>query len=161
MTPEDSVLKIRRSIHIKAPPALVWNQFTSAERTDRWWGFRSGDPEAGTARGQWLEIYEPEAGGRIEMSVLMDGARVRYGGTIATFAPGAELTFTNDGLPNRGWQAPTLITLRLTPALGGTLVELFHYGFERTGADAATDHAAYEQGWGMTQLMALRSICEP
>jgi hypothetical protein len=42
----------------------------------------------------------------------------------------------------------------------GTLVELFHDGFERTGPDAADDHAAYEQGWGMTQLSALKNAVE-
>jgi hypothetical protein len=90
------------------------------------------------------------------MSVNWDGARVSYGGAIKRFEPGRELTFENDWIPNRGWKAPTSVTLRLTPALGGTLVELFHFGFERTGGDPATEHAGYEQGWGMTQLMALK-----
>jgi len=94
------------------------------------------------------------------MAVNWDGARVSYGGEIKTFEPPRVLTFENDWLPNRGWLAPTYITLRLTPALGGTLVELFHHHFERTGGDVSATHAGYEEGWGMTQLSALKRIVE-
>lgn len=123
-------------------------------------GCQDSDPQAGTAQGQWLVAYEPRAGGRIEMEVDGDGKRLRFGGTITGFKPPREMTFENDWIPNRGWAVPTQITIRLTPALGGTLVELFHHGFERTGGDAAADHAGYEEGWGMTQLSALKSIAE-
>jgi uncharacterized protein YndB with AHSA1/START domain len=157
--PEESLLKVRRSIHVKAPPAAVWEKFTTQKRMDAWWGHKEGDPEAGTSKGQWLDVYEPRVGGRIRMSVQWDGARVAYGGAIKVFS-GAELTFENDWIPNQGWKAPTHVTLRLTPALGGTIVELFHHGFERTGDDAGVDHAGYEAGWGMTQLAALKTICE-
>ena len=158
--PENSVLKVRRSIHIKAPPSKVWGAFASFERMDGWWGFKTGDPQAGTSKGQFLDRYEPRVGGRIEMAVMWDGARVCYGGEIKVFLPGAEFTFENDWLPNRGWAAPTYVTLRLTAALDGSLVELFHHGFERTGGDAGAEHAGYEEGWGMTQLAALKRICE-
>jgi uncharacterized protein YndB with AHSA1/START domain len=155
-----SILAVRRSIHIKAPPERVWEEFGTFERMDRWWGAILGEPMAGKSQGQHLRVYEPRAGGRVEMEVLLDGEMARYGGVITVFAPGGELTFENDWIPNRGWRAPTLITLRLTPALGGTLVELLHHGFERTGDNGADDHAGYENGWGMTQLNALRSIVE-
>ena len=157
--PEDSILKIRRSIHIKAPPAAVWEKFTTLKLMDSWWGHKTGDPQAGTSKGQWLDIYEPRVGGRIQMAVEWDGARVSYGGVIKVFS-GQDLTFENDWIPNRGWTAPTYISVRLTAALGGTLVELFHHGFERTGGDVAAEHAGYEEGWGMTQLSALKHICE-
>jgi uncharacterized protein YndB with AHSA1/START domain len=157
--PEDSLLKVRRSILINAPSAAVWEKFTTQKLMDTWWGHRTGDPQAGESKGQWLDTYEPRVGGRVQMSVSWDGVRVAYGGTIKVFS-GSELTFENDWLPNRGWKAPTFITLRLTPAFDGTLVELFHYGFEQTGGDFATDHAGYEQGWGMTQLAALKRVCE-
>jgi uncharacterized protein YndB with AHSA1/START domain len=94
------------------------------------------------------------------MAVDWDGARVKYGGEIMDFVPGRELTFRNDWIPNQGWKAPTLITIRLSPALDGTLVELFHYGFEHTGGDVGAEHAGYEQGWGMTQLNALKALVE-
>ena len=155
--PEDSILKVRRSIQIQASPARVWEAFGSKARMDEWWGATTGTPEAGTSQGQWLVAYEPREGGRIQMEVLWDGARVAYGGAIRVFAPGKELSFENDWIPNRGWTAPTWITLQLTPALDGTLVELFHHGFERTGGDVAATHAGYEEGWGLTQLKALKA----
>jgi uncharacterized protein YndB with AHSA1/START domain len=159
-TPEDSPLVVRRSIHIRAPAARVWEEFSPAERFDRWWGALIAAPAAGTPNGQRLVRYEPHVGGRIEMEVDFDGAPVRFGGEIQVFAQGRELGWENDWIPNQGWENPTFVTLRLAPALGGTLVELFHYGFEQTGPGASEEHAGYEQGWGMTQLAALKTIVE-
>jgi hypothetical protein len=158
--PEDSILKVRRSIHVNAFPARVWEEFNSFERMNMncWWGHIKDDPQAGTSRGQWLDAYEPRNGGRIVMAVNWEGKRVTYGGEIKTFNAGKELTFENDWIPSRGWRAPTLITLRLTPHLGGTMVELFHHRFERIGDDSGLTHAGYEEGWGMTQLTELRRI---
>ncbi len=158
--PDASVLKIRRSILINAPPARVWRAFASFDAMNAWWGLVVGTPEAGESRGQYLMAYEPRVGGRIEMEVNMNGARVRYGGDIVTFDPARAFTFENDWIPNLGWQAPTYLTLRLTPALGGALVELFHHGFERVGGDVGAEHEGYEQGWGMLQLSALKKVCE-
>jgi len=158
--PEDCMLAVRRSIHIRAEPERVWEEFSSFPRMNAWWGHRIGEPRAGTQQGQWLDIYEPRAGGRIQMAVDWDGARVSYGGDIQTFDPPRVLSFENDWLPSRGWLAPTYVTLRLTPGLGGTLVELFHHHFERTGGDVSATHAGFEEGWGMTQLAALKRIVE-
>lgn len=160
MKPENSALKVRRSILVAASPGRVWEEFTTKERMTRWWGAIVSAPSAGTSAGQWLVAYEPRMAGPVHMEVDWDGARVRYGGPITVFEPGRELTFENDWIPNRGWKAPTFITLSLSPALGATLVELFHHGFERTGGDVAATHAGYEQGWGMTQLSALKAIVE-
>lgn len=158
--PEDSFLRVRRSILIDANPDTIWRAFSAKAEMDKWWGKMIGTPEAGESSGQWLDVYEPREGGRVVMAVMMDGERTTYGGAIKTFAPARELTFENDWIPSQGWAAPTYITLRLTPALGGTLVELFHHGFERIGGDAADMHAAFEQGWGMTQLDALKELFE-
>jgi hypothetical protein len=92
------------------------------------------------------------------MEVTFGGAPARYGGPVLLFEPGRELTFESDWIPNRGWREPTLVTIRLTPALDGTLVELLHHGFEGTGPGAGEEHAAYEAGWGMIQLSALRRL---
>lgn len=158
MAMAQSVLAVRRSIHIKASPARVWQEFSDFERMNRWWGVTIGTPEAGSGNGQRLVAYEPRLGGRIEMEVLFNGAPMRYGGKIVVFEPGRELTFECDWIPNQGWLRPTLLTIRLTSALGGTLVELTHHGFEHTGDRGSDDHAGYEGGWGMTQLNALRKI---
>ena len=157
----ESILVVRRSIHIAAAPARVWEEFASFERMNRWWGIIVGVAEAGRPNGQRLVKYEPRVGGRIEMEVMVNGAATRYGGPIVVFDPGRELTFENDWIPNQGWLRPTWITLRLTPVLNGTLVELMHHGFERTGEHVADEHEGYESGWGMTQLSALRKLIEP
>ncbi len=125
-----------------------------------WWGILLGAPIGGEQNGMRLIKYEPAVGGRLEMEVSMEGRPARFGGPILVFNPHRELAIENDWIPNRGWSAPTYFTLRLSDALDGTLVELFHYGFERTGGAASEDHAAYEQGWGMTQLNALKRLVE-
>ncbi len=158
--PDDSVLKVRRSIHIAAPPDRVWQEFGSKARMDGWWGKVVGHPTGGQPNGQHLKVYEPKLGGRIEMEVDMGGKPAGYGGVIKAFDAGREFTFENDWIPNTGWAKPTYMTVRLTPALGGTLVELFHHGFERTGGDVAAEHAGYEQGWGMLQLSGLKAAVE-
>ena len=155
-----SILVVRRSIHISAPPSRVWEEFSTFERMNRWWGVLLGAPEAGKSNGQRLVAYEPRLGGRVEMEVLFSGAPWRYGGAIVVFEPERELTFQSDWMPNRGWLKPTLITIKLTPALAGTLVELTHHGFEHTGDRAGDEHAGYEGGWGMTQLNALRALVQ-
>jgi uncharacterized protein YndB with AHSA1/START domain len=155
-----SILVVRRSIHVRATPARVWEEFTSIERMSRWWGVMLGTPTAGTGNGQRLITYEPRVGGRIEMEVEFAGARLRYGGEITVMEARRELTFECDWIPNQGWLKPTWLTLRLTPALGGTLVELTHHGFERTGDRGAEDHAGYEAGWTMTQLNALKKVVD-
>jgi uncharacterized protein YndB with AHSA1/START domain len=154
----EGVLVVRRSIHIKAAPEKVWQQFESFERMNRWWGAIIGSPEAGKPNGQRLLKYEPHRSGHVEMEVMFDGTRLRYGGAIVVFDPSRELTFESDWIPNQGWLHPTRMRLRLTPALDGTLVELTHYGFEKTGPNASEEHAGYEAGWGMTQLTALRDL---
>jgi uncharacterized protein YndB with AHSA1/START domain len=153
-----SILVVRRSVHIHATPERVWLEFTSFERMNRWWGFHTGVPEAGKPTGQRLVIYEPRVGGRIEMEVMFNGAPMRYGGQITVFEAGRELTFECDWIPNQGWLRPTLLTIRLSAGLGGTLVELMHHGFEHTGPRGSDDHADYEGGWSMVQLNALRRV---
>jgi uncharacterized protein YndB with AHSA1/START domain len=156
----NSIMVVRRSIHIRATPERVWEEFADFERMNAWWGVLLGTPTAGESKGQRLVAYEPRVGGRVEMEVQLDAEPARYGGPIVTFDNARELTFENDWIPNRGWLQPTYITIRLTPALGGTMVEILHHGFERTGEGASEDHAAYEGGWGMTQLNALRHMVE-
>jgi uncharacterized protein YndB with AHSA1/START domain len=154
----ESVLVVRRSIHIPAAPTRVWEEFSDFERMNRWWGVIIGTPEAGTSKGQRLVTYQPGPGGQIEMEVQFGGAPLRYSGRIIAFEPSRELTFECDWIPNQGWLRPTQLTIRLTPAVDGTLVELLHHGFEHTGARGRDDHAAYEAGWGMTQLNSLRKL---
>jgi uncharacterized protein YndB with AHSA1/START domain len=127
---------------------------------ERWWGAMRDPPKIGAPNGMKLVTYEPQAGGMVLMEIIDDGTPYRFGGRITVFDAPREFTFENDWIPNQGWQAPTYITLRLTPALGGTMVELMHHGFERTGKDPGGEHRGYEGGWGMLQLETLRQIVE-
>lgn len=145
-----SLLNVRRSILIQAPPARVWEEFTSFERIAAWLN-----------RGHTLHVFEPRLGGKTDLSVEIDGKRQHYGGPILIWEPGREVTFESNWEPGPlAWPVPTLWTIRLTPIYDGTLVELFHHGFERLGADAADNLEGYESGWDVKHLKALRSIVE-
>ncbi len=77
---EIGVLAVRRSVLIKAPPERVWQEFTSLERMRAWFG-----------RGHTLHEYEPRLGGKVELSVVIDGKPHRYGGRIIAFEPAREV----------------------------------------------------------------------
>jgi uncharacterized protein YndB with AHSA1/START domain len=146
---EIGVLAVRRSILIAAPPERVWREFESFERMKAWFGV-----------GHRLLAFEARVGGKVELEIDHDGGIKRFGGRVVVFEPTREVTFEDDWIPNEGWAQPTYITIRLTPALGGTLVELFHHAIERIGEGAADWHAGFENGWHMRHLEALRSIVE-
>ena len=145
-----SLLNVRRSILIQAPPERVWQEFGSFDRIAAWFG-----------RGHELRRFEPKLGGQVEMSVELDGERQSYGGPVVVFEREREVTFENNWhAASRAWPVPTFFTFRLTPLYDGTLVEIFHHGFERLGADAADSLQGYEEGWDVKHLKALRAIVE-
>ena len=149
MGTEIGPLAVRRSIWINATPERVWKELESFERMKLWFG-----------TGHTLVKYEPRVGGMVETDAgELEGEALRFGGQVTVFDPPRELTFENDWF-GHGWPAPSLFTIRLTPVLGGTLVELFHHGFERLGADAADNHRGFEGGWTIRQLEALRQLVE-
>ena len=143
-----SALHVRRSTLIEAPAERVWEEFTSFERLAAWFG-----------QGQQLETYEPGLGGQVLLSVEVDGAKRRFGGSILVSDPARELTFLNNW-ESDGWPVPTLITLRLTSIYDACLVELFHHGFERLGREAGSELEGYEAGWHTRHLEALRNTVE-
>ena len=143
------MLAVRRSIWINAPPERVWKEFEAFERMRAWFG-----------TGHTLVKYEAKLGGWVETDAGMhESEALRFGGKVIVFDPPRELTFENDWF-GHGWAAPSLMTIRLTQVTGGTLVELFHHGFERVGGDPAENHRGFEGGWTMRQLEALRQIVE-
>jgi len=149
MASEIGLLVVRRSILIGAPPERVWQEFESFERMRAWFG-----------TGHELVRYEPKVGGWVETNAgELEGEALRFVGRVTTFDPPRELTFEQDWV-GHGWAAPPLITIRLTPSHGGTVVELFHHGFERVGGDAGENHRGFEGGWTVRQLEALRQIVE-
>ena len=54
---------------------------------------------------------------------------------------------------------PSLMTIRLTPYLDGTIVELFHHRFEETDAPGEMLNG-FEGGWDTHHLEGLRVIIE-
>lgn len=145
---EIGALHVRRSGLVQATPERVWQELTSFDRLAAWFG-----------RGHRLEIYEPGLGGRVLLSVEIDGAKRAFGGPIVVFEPARELSFANNWEAN-GWPVPTVLTLRLTPLYDACHVELFHHGFERLGGDAAAELEGYEAGWHSRHLEALKAIVE-
>lgn len=144
-----SLLHVRRSIFIQARPARVWREFETFDRIAAWLN-----------RGHQLHQFEPRVGGHTAMSVELDGVRRHYGGPVLVFEPEHEVTFESNWAPPLTWPVPTLWTIRLTALYDGTLVEIFHHGFERLGADAADNLEGYEEGWDVKHLKALRAIVE-
>ena len=156
-------LTIRRSIHIQAPPERVWQEFETFDRFAAWFGVLVEEfDRTGVRRhiGHRVMTYEPREGGRVEMEVETDaGETKRFGGRIIVFEPARELTFEDDWIPSEQI-APLLLTLRLTPQAGGTMVELIQHGFERLGEAGSETHRGHEGGWTIRQLDALRRIVE-
>ena len=146
-------LAVRRSIFVEATPERVWREFETAERITAW-----------LDRGHKVHSIEPRRGGRADMSVEIDGKRRHYGGPILVFDAPRELSLEIRWA--EPWEAryakpiPSYWTFRLTPLYSGTLVELFHHGFELTGSDAADNLESYEEGWDVKHLKALRAIVE-
>lgn len=141
---------VRRAVQIDALRQHVWHEFHDIRRLSAWFG-----------QGHTLESYEPGIGGRVELSVeLQDGQVHGFGGEIVVFAEAEELTFLNNWFGQGAWEVPTLITIRLSDSYGGTLVELFHHGFERLGRKGAEQHIQYESAWNTRHLVALKEIVE-
>jgi uncharacterized protein YndB with AHSA1/START domain len=146
MATEIGLLAVRRGILIHAPPERVWQEFATLEKMRAWYG-----------TGHTLVQFEPKVGGVVETDA--GGPEYRFLGRVLVYDPPRELTFEQDWT-GHGWTAPSLITIRLTGLHGGTLVELFHHGFERLGGDAAELQRGFEGGWTSRQLEALRERVE-
>ncbi|HEY5646908.1 MAG TPA: SRPBCC domain-containing protein [Pseudomonadales bacterium] len=140
-------LHVRRSVLIEAPPSRVWREFESSDRLTAWLDI-----------GHVVHRLVPEVGSEVEMSVDIDGVARHFGGRVLVVDPERELSFESQWRAPHSWTVPTFWTIRLSALYEGTLVELFHHGFERLGASAADNLEGYEEGWGVRHLKALRAI---
>jgi uncharacterized protein YndB with AHSA1/START domain len=149
----NGALVIRRSIQIDATPERVWREFETPERFRSWWTTDLPD------RNESVRAYEPRVGARIEMPCSWPGGSCVFEGNITVFEPGRELTFelSIEGMP---WDAPTCVTVRLTPNAYGTLVEILHYGFESIGDSAVQQYSDFEGGWDLRELRQLKAAAE-
>lgn len=144
-----SPLNVRRSILIQASSQRIWQEFESLTAFGEWFG-----------KGHQLHQFEPKLGGHVDLSVDANDSRRHFGGPIIIWSPAQELTFENNWEGAHAWPVSTFFTIRLSPLYDATMVEFFHHGFERFGADAADALEAYEGGWDMTHLKGLRQIVE-
>ena len=146
---EISRFGIRRAAFIHASPERVWEEFTTFERMRAWYG-----------TGHELMRYEPRVGGVVETR-LSDASTIARG-EVLVFDPGHELTFEQGWIGpdwnGHEWAAPAKVTFLLTAAAGGTIVELFHHGYELIGGDPAEYLSGFEGGWDTHHLDALASI---
>ena len=146
---EISPFGIRRAAFIHATPGRIWEEFTSLERMQAWYG-----------TGHQLTQYEPWAGGTVE-TVLGDGS-AHSRGEVLVFEPGRELTFEQRWIgpdwTGREWAAPAKVTILLNEVAGGTLVELFHHGYDLLGGDPADYLRGFEGGWDTHHLDALAEL---
>lgn len=142
-------LSVRRSILIMAPPSRVWDEFKTFESISAWFG-----------QGHQLHAFEPRLSGRVEFSVEIGGERRKYGGHVIAFDAEREVSMTINWHAPHAWPVPTIWTIRLTPLYEGTMVEIFHHGFERLGPEAADNLQGYEDGWDVKHLKTLRAIVE-
>ncbi len=149
MTASVGSIYVRRCAFVRATPTRVWREFTSFDRISAWLG-----------SGHTLHALEPRLGGEFDGSVEIDGTRHHFRGTVLGVEAERELTLSSNWDGDLAWPVPTFWTFRLTPLYDGTLVELFHHGFERLGADVAAAIEGYEQGWTNRHLVALRAIVE-
>lgn len=150
MSVEIGKLCVRRCTQIEATPQRVWEEFASFDKLKAWFGI-----------GHKLESYEPGADGSISLSVELDGQVRPYGGKLVVWEPGSELSIANNWYDeDMAWPVSLFISFKMSAYNGGTLVELFHHGFEQLGADAGAQHEGYEEGWNNQHLKALKKIVE-
>jgi uncharacterized protein YndB with AHSA1/START domain len=142
-------MHVRRSVYIEAAPARVWQEFSSAERIGKW-----------LDQGHELIRIEPRLGGKVEFSVSVDSTSQLFGGEVTVFADAQEMSFSINWHDDFASPVDTFWTFRLTATYSGTMVELFHHGFERLGAGGADALQGYEEGWTVKHLSTLRDIVE-
>ncbi len=145
---EISAVHVRRSALIEADPQRVWQEFESSPKISAWLN-----------QGHVLHRLEPEPGGAVDFSVDIDGTEVHFGGRVVVLEPGRELSMAiNWESEEMAWPVDLYWTFRLTSHPLGTLVELFHHGFDVLGDTAAQEVEGYEAGWSNNHLTTLREI---
>jgi uncharacterized protein YndB with AHSA1/START domain len=137
---------VRRSVFIDAPPDAVWSHFESLEAMRAWYGI-----------GHKLAAYEARLGGHVVTLVDIEGTEHRFSGDVVHFDPGHAITF-EQFWEGSNWLGPASVTIRLTALDDGTLVELFHHGYERLGQSVGDMLDGFESGWTNRHVHALREL---
>lgn len=118
---------------IRAAPAKVWAAITQPELMMQWWG-----PDAGPTISVVADV---RPGGRFSVVFrLLNGEEHNPTGIYRTVVPEKRLSFTWD-LPGTP-EPESLVTFRLEPFEGGTVLTLTHEHLPDEGA-----RKSHEQGW--------------
>jgi uncharacterized protein YndB with AHSA1/START domain len=145
---DDAAALVVRLELIKASPEKVWDKVSSEAGLREWLGPKT---------------YEPRLGGRILFDVQHGETRWVMWGTVQSFEPARELSFTwqeFDTAKLLAWPAATIVRISLSPQDGGTLVQLEHSGFEKL-PDGGEQFKGYSEGWAsLNDLDALAQMCE-
>ncbi len=128
---------IERTLHIEAPPEVVFAVISDPEHVREWWA-----DEAEFARGEpgWLGFGDLEA----------DGKRVRF--QVADAVPHRLFSFrwTHEEGVEPGPGNSNLVVFELAPAGTGTRLTFVESGFRERGwneAKAREVHADHSNGW--------------
>ena len=128
---------IEKTIHIAAPPEMVWDYLTKSSELAKWFH----RPETDFGGGQPFDM------------IGKDGSSL-CSGEIEVMQPHERLTYSFTAGPMRGLM--TKVAWTLTAVAGGTRLGLVHSGFGE-GADDFGLLVAFDKGWD-GHLIRLREI---
>lgn len=144
-------LQIHFEIEIQAPPEKVWAKLASQAGMNEWFSKRL--------------TFEPRLGGTFRMEVRdpQEGEFVFFG-EVVKVEPHRELAFTwtEHEKDKQPWPVSTLVSFKLKPTAGGTLVSLTHSGFEALEAALAKrEYEGHILGWERSDVLQdLKSAVE-
>jgi uncharacterized protein YndB with AHSA1/START domain len=128
---------ISKTIHIAAPPEMVWDYLTKADLMGKWFH----KPESDLAPGAAISM------------IGKDGNPICWG-TVEEMQPHTRLAFSFSARPMNGLM--TRVDWSLHPDNGGTRLDLTHSGFQ-DGAEGFGLLVAFDKGWD-GHLVKLREI---
>lgn len=132
-------LTVRESITVERPLEDAFRLFTDG--MEEWWPLKGTNFSYGGDRADKI-FLEAKLGGRL-YERFTDGQEFEIGRVTACEAPHRIVFSWN----NPGWNAPTEVEVRFTPAGNGTRVELEHRGWEAAGKEAMESAPGWGEGW--------------
>lgn len=137
LTTVDEYGTIERTLHIAAPPEVVFAVVSDPAHVREWW---ADEAEFAADQPGWLAFGDLEA----------DGKRVRF--QVADARPHTLFSFrwTHEDDVEPGPGNSNLVVFELAPVDGGTLLRFIETGFRERGwseAKARDVHADHTNGW--------------
>jgi uncharacterized protein YndB with AHSA1/START domain len=135
----DQELTVRESVTVNRPPSDAFRLFTDSIAD--WWPLKGTQFSYGGDRADKI-FLEARVGGRF-YERFTDGEEYEVG-RVTVCDPPRRIVFTWN---NPGWNAPTEVDVRFTPAGNATRVDLEHRGWDAAGAEAKAGLAGWSEGW--------------